>query len=332
MVTKIRLGWETRLDQLNLTVSAALAGVGLIVLGAFADGFGGVLLIILGSLISVVVMVRLNGWRSLLWPRNLTVGPDGIADDTKKGTAFHVRWPDLVAVGVITEPDAITLVFTFRKAVRRYRVPPRAGILPAIRQAATCPVSELPPPEGDRVIIDIGRSQGAQGIVGGFLAGFFGVIALVAAFDPSAPTAGRVIAGIIGTPLTLIALGTLLGLPALVRKRRIVVDGGAFTWDDPTEQSFTVAWDALAGISVDTTVVTNMKSGDRSSVHVVFTPPGPDFADHHRDMAKFQAGDGYVLPLGPQNDNGVRVADAISHFAPGVWRGLNAQRGRFGIT
>jgi hypothetical protein len=330
MVTKIRLGWETRLDQLTLTFDFALIGVGLIVLGSFV---GSVLLIIAGSLVSLVILIRLNGWRTLIWPRNLTIGPDGIADDTKKRTAFHVRWPDLTAVGVITEPDGMTLVFSLRKATRQYRIPRRPEVLPALRKVATCPVNELPPPPvGNRVTIEVGKRLAAQTIVGAAVAALFGYAGLGGALDSGGPTWARIVAGLVGTPLALIVLTTVLSLPVTLRKRQIVIDETSFTWFDPTEQSFTVTWDALSGLGVDTTVVKNMKSGNRYSVHVLLRPGGPDFAETHREMAKFVDDDHYDLPLGPLPDVGARVAEAVSRLAPAVWLGTNEHRGRFGIT
>lgn len=333
MATKIRLGWETQIDQLTLAIDFTIVGVGLIVLGAYLGGAGGVMVIVLGTLITIVAVVRFHGWRSLLWPRNLTVGPDGIADDTKKSTPFDVKWTDLASVGVITERDRITLVFTLKNATRTYRIPRKAGVLPALREAATCPVTELPPPpDVDRVVVNVGARQGWFGVVGGALAGFFGVSGLIAAFDSHYTTGARIMAGIIGTPLALIGLAVLLSLPVLLRKRLVVVDATAFTWDDPSEQSFTVPWTDLAGAAIDSTVVRNMNSGNRYSVHIVLLPHGSDFAENHREMRKFAKDDRYVIPLGDAAADGARIGDAIRRFAPDVWRGASEKRGRFGIT
>ncbi|TCO44228.1 hypothetical protein [Actinocrispum wychmicini] len=328
MGTRIKLGWETRIDQLTLAVDFAIVGVGLIVLGAFLGGVGGVLVIVAGTLVTLVVVIRMNGWRSLLWPRYLTVGPDGIGDDTKMGTPFQVRWADLVSVGVITEPKRMTLVFTSTQGSRSYRIPRRDAVLPALREAAGCPVVELPPPpEGERVVVDVGARQGWYGVVGGALAGFFGVSGLVAAFGSQASTGVRIVAGIIGAPLALIGLAVLLSLPVLLRKRLVVVDATAFTWDDPTEQSFTVPWTDLAGAGIDSTVVRNMNTGNRYSVHIVLVPHGPQFAENHREMSKFAKDSRYVIPLGDAAGEGNTIGDAMRRFAPALWLGANEKRG-----
>ena len=351
---KIRLGWEARLDQLTIAVDLTIVGVGLVVWGAYV---GSALMIVPGALVTLVALVRLHGWRSLIWPRTLTIGPDGIADDTRKATAFHVRWPDLRSIGVITSPDAMTLVFTFPQATaeatphatregtreatpqatqrttRSYRIPRRDGVLPALRAAAPCPVTELPP--GERVVVDVGTTIGRQGVVGGVLAGFFGVVGLVGAFSPDAATWARVVAGLIGTPLTLIALGTVLSLPVLLRKRQVVVDPVGFTWVDPGEQSFTIPWAELVGVSVDSTVVRNNRSvnpsgaryGNRYAVRVVLTP-----VESRPELAKFAAGETYEIRLGSLPRQGAMIADAVAHLAPNVWRGTTEKPGRFGLT
>jgi hypothetical protein len=322
VATKIRLGWEARLDQLTIAVDLAVVGVGLVVWGAY---LGSALVIVPGALLTLVAAVRLHGWRSLLWPRTLTIGPDGIADDTRKGTAFHVRWPDLRAVGVITAPDALTLVLTFPRATRSYRLPRRDAVLPALRAVAPCPVTELPP--GKQVVVDVGAATGRQGVIGGVLAGFFGVAALVGAFSPDAATWARVVAGLIGVPLALVALGTVLSLPVLLRRRQVVLDPVGFSWVDPGEQSFTIPWTDLTGVSVDSTVVRNYRSGNRYAVRVVLTPVGS-----HPELAKFAAGETYEIRLGSLPRQGAMIADAVAHLAPNVWRGTTEKPGRFGLT
>ncbi|GAB3885555.1 hypothetical protein GCM10029964_048410 [Kibdelosporangium lantanae] len=494
MAAKIRLGWEARLDQLTIAVDLAVVGVGLLVWGAYV---GSVLMIVPGALVALVALVRLHGWRSLLWPRTLTIGPDGIADDTRKGTAFHVRWPDVHSVGVITTTDAMTLVFALAGAtraeaeltgssagsgagtdagtavpgatgleatglgsavpdatgleatgsrptgpeaagpeaagpeatglgaagpqvtglaatglgstglgstglgstglgstglgpaelrdgsgltgpggdgahagltglgvgstgseptgsaaglgaagleatgpeaagleaaepwtglVRLYRIPRRAAVLPALRAAAPCPVTELPP--GERVVVDVGSGVGRQGVVGGLVAGFFGAVGLVGAFSPGTATWARVVAGLIGTPLTLVALGTLLSLPVLLRKRQVVLDPLGFSWVDPGGQSFTIPWTGLRGVSVESTVVRNYRSGNRYAVRVVLSP-----AESHPELAKFAAaGETYELRLGSLPRQGAVIADAVAHLAPDVWRGSTEKPGRFGLT
>ena len=55
MARTVRLGWETRIDQLTLAGTLAIAGIGLVVGGAWLGGVFGVVLIVLGvRLVSVI--------------------------------------------------------------------------------------------------------------------------------------------------------------------------------------------------------------------------------------------------------------------------------------
>ena len=117
--TRIRLGWETRLDQLTLAIDLALLGTGFVLAGALVHWHGwlahtfGVLLIVVGAILCLVDGVRLLGWRTLLWPRSLRLDEQSISDDTKKNPGFRVDWADYKAVGVIDDPVRPGLVLVF---------------------------------------------------------------------------------------------------------------------------------------------------------------------------------------------------------------------------
>jgi hypothetical protein len=138
-VTRFRLGWETRLDQLTLAVDLALLGIGLVLTGALVPWHGtlahifGVLLIVVGALFCLVDGLRLLGWRTLLWPRSLLLDDQRISDDTKKNPGFRADWADLKALGVIDDPARpnLLLVFFPRSKTHDSRLSPYAGFGPA---------------------------------------------------------------------------------------------------------------------------------------------------------------------------------------------------------
>ncbi|MGH3425991.1 MAG: hypothetical protein ACRDQZ_00190 [Mycobacteriales bacterium] len=127
MEYRIRLGREMKLDQLTLALMFGVLGVGLLVLGVVVDWSGWlgltarVIVIVLGVLCCLLDALRLADWRTITWQRSLLVNQTEIADDTKKGTAFRVRWSKLAAVGVVDDPNTVDLLGT------RLILFPRAG-------------------------------------------------------------------------------------------------------------------------------------------------------------------------------------------------------------
>lgn len=160
-MTRIRLGWEARIDQVTVLVLFAVIGVGLVFLGAGRDwpGWLTVPMIVIGILFLLIVLLRLSGWRSMWWPRDLVVSESAIAYEAKRGGAFQIPWSDLAAVGVhsdngVDELYGLILVFFPKSAnvadrvlstkilrlprngALKVRLPRREGIVEAIRDTA----------------------------------------------------------------------------------------------------------------------------------------------------------------------------------------------------
>ncbi|WP_236789961.1 hypothetical protein [Amycolatopsis sp. GM8] len=160
-MTRIRLGWEARIDQIAVAIDFLVVGAGLVLLGALTDwsGWLTVPMIVIGVLILLIVALRMQGWRSLWWRRELVIGPEVIAHETKHDGAFRIQWSHLAAVGVHADPGAdkrfgVTLTFfpktaDFGKNLRgpllvrlprnhavKVRIPYRAEIADAFRSSA----------------------------------------------------------------------------------------------------------------------------------------------------------------------------------------------------
>lgn len=357
--TRVRLGWEARLDQLTIAINVVVIGVGLVVLGALLDWSGWITvpMIVVGCVFLLVALVRLQGWRSLVWPRTLVVGPDGIGYESKKGGAFRLRWADLAAVGVHSDNGVdprfgLSLVF-FPKAgnlprgsliplghngALLARLPRRADVAAAVRDGAPAdwqrfgpgpwdslvaarevapqviPQPEFAPP----VVVNLGRRLAGQGFSGGILAAFFGVVAFIAAFTPG-PSAGmRVAFAVVGTPFLLVAVGILLSVPVVARRRYAVLDPYAFTWDDPGADSFSLPWPEISSVAVRSIVVKGSAAtwtSGRELDHVVVRTGGKNL-----DLA-----------LGAQRTAAAQIGEAVHRFAPQVWRGASSRTGRFEI-
>ncbi|MTD58457.1 hypothetical protein [Amycolatopsis pithecellobii] len=180
-MTRIRLGWEARIDQITVAILFLVIGFGLVFLGAVLDwtGWLTVPMIVIGIPFLLVVLLRLSGWRSLWWPHDLVVSGETISYETKMGDAFTISWADLAAVGVhsdhgINERFGLILVFfpksadfaaklTSPKILRlprngtfRVRIPRRAGITEAIAQAAPAAWQRVPATPWDALVAEPG--------------------------------------------------------------------------------------------------------------------------------------------------------------------------------
>ncbi|GAB2994548.1 hypothetical protein LWP59_01360 [Amycolatopsis acidiphila] len=358
-VTRVRLGWEARLDQVTVAINVVVIGVGLVVLGALLDwsGWLTVPMIVIGVVFLLVALLRLQGWRSLVWPRTLTVGPEGISYESKKGGGFQLRWSELAAVGVHSDAEVdarfgLALVFFPKSAgltggslipLRQNggllaRLPRRAGVVAAVRDGAPgdwqrfapgpwdalaaapgIAPQVIPQPDLARpVVVDIGRRLAGQGLTGGALAAFFGVVAFIAAFSGGTSPGMRAVFAVVGSPFLLLAVGILMSVPLLARRRYAVLDPYAFTWDDPGEDSFALPWQEISSVAIRSTVVKGSPwtwTSGRSLDHVVLHTGG-----QNRD-----------LPLGDQRGAAGQIGAAVQQFAPQVWRGASTRTGRFEI-
>lgn len=356
-MTRIRLARQARLDQVTILINVVVVGLGLVLLGALADwsGWLTVPMIVIGAVFLLVALLRLQGWRSLVWSRNLVVDAEGIRCESRQDDGFAVRWSDLAAVGMHADegvdvrfgltlvcypksaelPGSGSLVPLRDNAARMARLARRAGIAAAIRDGApgdwtragstgwdvlvaapeVTPQVIPEPAHGRPVVVNVGRSMGGQGLVGGALAAFFGIVALVGAFGSGGGM--RVAFAVVGVPFLLVAVAIAASVPVLARRRYAVLDPYAFIWDDPGAESVTLPWDAISSVSTKSTVVRGSAlSNGRTLAHVVV-----------RSKAR-----NLDLALGAQPRAAERIAEAVQQFAPQVWRGAATRTGRFDLT
>ena len=364
-MTDIRLGWHTRADQLQLEIDVLAIGIGMLLAAALVDwsGFGvvaEVALYLIGGLLTLVGLVRAHGWRTLLAPRKLVTGPEFLADNATAGHGFRYPWSALRAVGVLVDPQAdkrygTTLaIFPEQGEVELRRVPRRAGVAAAVRDGApsdwrrgTGPWAALVTAPGvdpdtlpsvasrdeEAVVVNVGRTTAWHGFAGGGLAALFGVLAIVGAVhDDVTKGASPLIVALVGLPFCLLGLVTAGSVLVLVRPRAVVLDRHGFTWDDPREESFAVAWTELASLSVETATVRNLNSGELHSVHVVLVPKDPRLLGQQRGLTKFAKDGRVVLPLEDQPAAGTRIDQAALAFAPDVRQEPTQRFRRFGVT
>jgi hypothetical protein len=361
----LRLGWESQADQLQIEIDVLAIGIGLLLTAALVGWSGAgvvveVLAYLAGGLFTLVGLVRAQGWRTLVWPRRLSTGPDLLADDTKSHPGFRHAWSTLAAVGVLVDPDAharsgiCVALFPKQGAVEIRRLPRRTGVAEAIRDGAPLdwqrsagPWTALVTAPGtdphtfavpqvhdkDSVLINISKAIAWQGFAGGAVAAFFGGCAVFGAGHGDVTHgASRLAVALVGLPFCLIGLAVAMSSLVLVRPRAIMLDRHGFTWDDPREQSFTVAWSDLAALSIESTVVHNMNSGDRSSVHVVMVPKEAGLLKRQPELKKWVRDGRMVLPLADQPAAANAIAKAASTLAPDIWRGSSQHLGHLGLT
>jgi hypothetical protein len=364
-MTEIRLGWDTRADQLQLEIDVLAIGIAALLAAALVDwsGFGivaEVLLYLVGGLFALVGLVRAHGWRTLLAPRKLVTGPEILADNAMANRGFRHSWSTLRAVGVLVDPDAAKhygtalVIFPAQGDAEVRHVPRRAGIAAAVRDGApstwqrtTGPWASLVTAPGtdpqtlavpairdkDAVVVNVGRTTAWHGLVGGALAALFGVSAVVGAANGAATNgASNLVVALVGLPFCLLGLATAGSVLVLVRPRSVVLDRHGFTWDDPRVASFVVAWHDLASLTVETATVHNLNSGDTHSVHVVLVPKDPLLLKQQPGLAKFAREGKVVLPLEDQPASAAAIDRAARAFAPDVRQEPTQRVRRFGVS
>ncbi|HEY4455624.1 MAG TPA: hypothetical protein VGN81_15035 [Pseudonocardiaceae bacterium] len=364
-MTEIRLGWDTRADELQLEIDVLAIGIAALLVAALVDFSGAgivvkVLLYLVGGLFTLVGLVRAHGWRTLLAPRTLTTGPEILADNAMANRGFRHSWSTLRAVCVLVEEDAprhygtTLVIFPADGDVEVRHVPRRPGIAEAVRDGApstwqrtTGPWASLVTAPGtdpqtlavpatqdkDAVVVNIGRTTAWHGLVGGGLAALFGALAVVGAANGAATNgASNLVVALVGLPFCLIGLATAGSVLVLVRPRSIVLDRHGFTWDDPRVSSFVVAWRDLASLTVETATVHNPNSGDVHSVHVVLVPKDPRLLKQQPGLAKFAHEGRVVLPLADQPASAATIDQAAHAFAPDVRQESTERLRRFGVS
>ncbi|HZX02031.1 hypothetical protein [Kribbella sp.] len=237
-------------------------------------------------------------------------------------------WPQPVAATVPRRTGLVEAVLAGKPAEwNQQRADGWAAVITAPGERADA--IPVPPAAEPQQRIDVGTQIAWQAIVGGALAGLLGVLAYLAAFGVLASTASRTAFLVVGTPFLLIGLATLLSIPVVVRRRWVVIDRETFTWADPTETSFTLAWSELASVSIEIATVVSA-TVNRHSVHVELVPAD---ADRHPELKAFAKDGRYVLRLGDVVGPAHAIANACQRVAPaGVWQGVAERAGTLGIS
>jgi len=363
MARRVRLGWESRLDQLTLAVNLAIAGIGLILVGAFGllGIVGGIGTIIVGTLVCLVDGLRLLGWRSLLWPRVLTVGPDGVVDGSRKGHGFHIAWSDVTALGVYDDPAAdarrgllvvlypsdsadpdtfgpgLTWLSGGEAGTLVARLPRRPGVVAALRDAAPgdwrrvdrAPWAALLTAPGLAEEIPEPRVDPAVTVDVGRGLARQGVIGAVLAGFFGVSALYSAIGGVhesVGGRIAVAAVGTpfLLIALALVLSGPVLVRNRRVIMDRTT---FT--WDDPGEESF------SYAWDDLAAVsiedHVIHNPKS---GDRHavRVILEPKSGPQRVLRIGDQPRVAQSIAEAAARLAPQIWRGTRTEQRRLGLT
>ncbi|TNC28472.1 hypothetical protein [Amycolatopsis alkalitolerans] len=352
-MTRIRLGWEAQIDKVTYATAFLIVGLALVILGSVLGWavWLAVPVIVVGVVSLLVFALRMRGWRSLWWRRELVIGADGIAYEAKN-SGFTVAWSDLAVLGVhsdngVIERFGLTLVFfprsvdftqrlsSFRilrlprNGAFKVRIPRRAGIVEAINGAAPAGWQRVPSPAWNAlvvepgvdphavpvpdprppVVVNVGRKSRRQALIGGVL-----MVAAAAAFlaaifgNHNGGVTVRVIASVLGAPFIIGAVAMVLSGPMVARSRYVVIDADSFTWDDPSGQPFTFAWNEIASVAVQTRV-------SRSA-------PGTWASQRRIDSILVSARQEHrKLPVGDQRAEVDQIGRAVQQFAPRAWAG-----------
>ncbi|MBE1530261.1 hypothetical protein [Actinomadura algeriensis] len=184
------------------------------------------------------------------------------------------------------------------------------------------------PAPGEPVTVDVADAQARQIVVGAAVAGFFGVVALVAAGtgNVTGGTGARVAAFALGAIFTLIGVLPLLMWRVAFRARSLVLDADGMRWDDPGGAPWTVRWAELAGVELVNPEPDAGTPKVAPPVRLVLTPASPDFRAAHPEMehlaAETPAGPGvvYRLPFGRAHRVVGPIDEGLGSFASGLYR------------
>lgn len=334
MTTRIRLGWESQLDQITLTFDFGVLGVGFIVVGPLLgwSAWINVPMIVIGSLLLLMVLLRLHSWRSLWWRRDLVVSPERIVQETRTKRAFRIAWRKLGAVGVYSEKGAKSQVLVMRyKAdgkVERVRLPQRSELAAAFHTEApadwsrlaagpwdvllTAPGEEsLPDPDPRQpTVVNIGKRSRIQGVGGGLLIVAIAVGMLSVVFTAH-DIGTRLIGLFFGIPFGAFALFALVAAPMAARKRRFVIDGHGFALEDPDPESVTLSWEEIIGVGTDIAA---------RGAHFVGTATPSLELDSVLVATREKT---LVFRLGSQPKSVSEIRAGVQEFAPDRWEGVN---------
>jgi hypothetical protein len=192
------------------------------------------------------------------------------------------------------------------------------------------------------VVVDIGARSRRRVLIGSLVAGALGITALfgaVSAFT-GGETAGGVIASLVGSLLSGVALLGALSWKRVTRPRLLVFDAAGIRWDDPLGTPWAVAWQELGAVSISRTRERAVKLADavvrKTLVRLDLFPADPRFRARHPEMEHMwefhRVREGYRLPLGDSADLIPVVERAMTRFAPQVYRGVRDEGFTLGLT
>ncbi|TDC66724.1 hypothetical protein E1200_16230 [Actinomadura sp. GC306] len=178
------------------------------------------------------------------------------------------------------------------------------------------------------VTVDVGNVHARQMVVGGTVAGAFGLIALAAAVTGNVDggTGVRITAFALGLLFTLIGVLPLLMWRVAFRPRRLVLDVEGLRWEDPRGIPWAVGWAELSRVTFSFPKPDTGRPGIPPPVELVLRPAEASFRDAHPEMAHLavetsrEPGVVYRLPLGHAQSAVGPIDEALTAFASGLYR------------
>jgi hypothetical protein len=206
-------------------------------------------------------------------------------------------------------------------------------------------------PASSPVVIDIGQTAGRQAVVGSVVAGAVGMVAIYAGLAGQVDGGGEAVAVVIGVLFLLPAVLTIAFSKQVFRPRKLVFEPGGIRWDDPRGAPWAVAWHELGAVSISkhspldlpqtvndriVSAATDKMLGERAHVRIDLFPADRGFPERHPQMAPLWGrqgvAGGYRLPLGNKAQLVPVIDQAMTRFAPGIYRGVVATEGFMGLT
>jgi hypothetical protein len=203
------------------------------------------------------------------------------------------------------------------------------------------------------VVLDVGGTDGKKAAIGAAVAGIVGLIALISGIT------GAVDGGV-GIGVAMVVVGALFMIPAvfviarrnkIFRPRKLVFEPAGVRWDDPQGAPWAIPWSELAHVSINkhtaaetpesvqdkiVGAAVEKMTGERAMVRLDLYPADPSFAGRHPELAHLWERQGvqggYRMPLGSNPSFIPLIAQAMSRFAPQLYRGVNATSGVLGLS
>lgn len=200
----------------------------------------------------------------------------------------------------------------------------------------------------------MGKTNGRKVIIGSAVAGALGLTALISgiagAVDGGAGIGAVVI--VIGLLLLVLPVATFARRNKVFRPQLLVFEQNGVRWDDPRGAPWAVPWTELSAVAVSkhtpkqvgtetlqdklVGAASDKIAGERAHVRLDLYPADPAFAGRHPELAHLWerqgVQNGYRLPLGSNVKFIPEIAGAMSRFAPGIYRGVQATEGFMGLS